>query len=94
MNAFRKHATECRPFSVSGKATSASRARSRVATGLGVVEETKKKLGSGRLTPIYGVNSFVPHLRDGLLPRLQKSRLRSMITCSNLDEVPRQSRQA
>ena len=54
----RKHATECRPFSVSGKATSASRARSRVATGLGVVEETKKKLGSGRLTPIYGVNSL------------------------------------
>ena len=26
--------------------------------GLGVVEETKKKLGSGRLTPIYGVNSL------------------------------------
>ena len=37
----RKHATECRPFSVSGKATPASRARSRVAAGLGVVEESR-----------------------------------------------------
>jgi RNA-directed DNA polymerase len=31
----------CRPFSVSGKATPASRVRSRVAAGLGVVEESR-----------------------------------------------------
>jgi hypothetical protein len=35
----RKGTTECRPFSVSGKATLANRANSRVAAGLGVVED-------------------------------------------------------
>src|SRR5580692_6078216 len=82
----RKHATECRPFSVSGKATSASRARSRVAAGLGVVEESRHVSKQCAREPgdLQSVCASRPEMRDtemrDIPPKLVRTTARS--SCS------------